>query len=76
MFQSFGDINTLETSSYCDLKKLATWKIQNRDAAASGLRTVRVFDIETRDGEQILIANSDGDYLDKITPDNLIKFSV
>ena len=74
MFQPFGDINTLETSSYYDLTKLVTWKIQNRDAAASELRTVRVFDIETRDGEMILIANSDGDYLDKITPDNLIEF--
>ena len=34
----------------------------------------RGFDTETHEGNVFLICNSDGDYLDKIAPDSLIKF--
>ena len=34
----------------------------------------RGFDSETHEGNIFLICNSDGDYLDKITPDKLIEF--
>ena len=50
------------------------WQKQNRSSARSGLRKIHAFDTETRDGDIFLIANSEGEYLDKITPESVIDF--
>jgi|SaaInlStandDraft_2_1057019.scaffolds.fasta_scaffold06128_2 hypothetical protein len=50
------------------------WQKQNRSSASSNLRKIHAFDTETRDGDIFLIANSDGEYLDKITPESVIDF--
>jgi len=49
-------------------------QIQNRDKGTSELRLIHALDTETRDGNIFLIADSDGKYLDDITPDSVIKF--
>ena len=47
---------------------------QNRSPASSGLREINALDTETRDGDIFLIADSDGEFLDKITPESVISF--
>jgi len=61
-------------TDYKDLTKLWTDKIQNRDPARSDLRPINTLDAETRNGNIFLIADSDGRFLDKITPLSLIQF--
>jgi len=60
-------------TDYKDLRKLRTRK-QDRDPARSNLRTIHALDTETYEGNVFLIADSDGKYLDEITPDSVIKF--
>ena len=58
-------------------KKLPTYyyfQKQNRSPASSGLREINALDTETRDGNIFLIADSDGEFEDKITPDSVISF--
>lgn len=47
---------------------------QNRSPARSGLREINALDTETRDGNIFLIADSDGEFEDKITPESVISF--
>ena len=47
---------------------------QNRSPASSALRKIHALDTETRDGDIFLIADSDGQFEDKITPDSVISF--
>ncbi len=54
------------------LSKLYTKKKQNRDPAQSELRKIYALDTETWNGDIFLIADSDGRYLDKITPESVI----
>ena len=58
-------------------KKLPTYyyyQKQNRSAASSKNRDIHAIDTETRDGDIFLIADSDGEFLDKITPESVISF--
>ena len=58
-----------------DLSSLKTDVEQYRKLGETEKRkTFRGLDSETAKGDIFLICNSDGDYLDKITPDNLIRF--
>src|SRR5574340_403706 len=64
---------SIPITDYKDLRKLRTRK-QDRDPARSNLRTIHALDTETYEGNVFLIADSDGKYLDEITPDSVIKF--
>ena len=58
-------------------KKLPTYyysQKQNRSPAGSKIREINALDTETRDGNIFLIADSDGEFEDKITPDSVISF--
>jgi len=61
-------------TDYKDLGKLRTKKPQNRDPARSDLRTIYALDTETYKGDLFLIADSEGNFLDKITPESVLKF--
>ena len=63
---SITDVKTLQR--FFSLQK------QNRDKAKSDLRLIHALDTETRDGDIFLIADSDGKFLDDITPISVIKF--
>ncbi len=65
---------SIAITDYKDLGKLRTKKPQNRDFARSNLRPIYALDTETYEGNVFLIADSDGRYLDKITPELVIKF--
>ncbi len=47
---------------------------QNRSPAGSKIREINALDTETRDGNIFLIADSDGEFEDKITPESMISF--
>lgn len=47
---------------------------QDRRQARSELRQIHALDTETDEGNIFLMADSDGNYLDDITPENVIKF--
>ncbi|QLH08813.1 DNA polymerase [Candidatus Nitrosotenuis sp. DW1] len=47
---------------------------QNRDCARSDLRPIYALDTETREGNIFLIADSDGNWLDGISAESVIKF--
>jgi len=64
----------IQETDYKDLTRLHTNKFQHRDPAQSDLRPINALDVETYNGNVFLIADSDGRYLDKITPQSLIKF--
>jgi len=55
-----------------DLKKVYTKRPQNRNPAHSKPRSIYALDTETYKGDIFLIADSDGRYLDKITPKSVI----
>jgi len=61
-------------TDFKDLSKIFTKKKQNRDKARSDLRKVYAFDTETWQGNIFLIADSEGKFLDDITPESVIKF--
>ena len=63
--------------SLTDIKSLQRFfslQKQNRDNAKSELRVIHALDTETRDGNIFLIADSDGKFLDDITPESIINF--
>ena len=64
----------IDATDYKDLSKLYSKGVQNRDPGATYLHNIHALDTETRDGDIFLIADSDGDFLDKITLDSVIKF--
>ena len=65
---------SIPVTDYKTLAKLYTKKKQNRDPAQSELRPVYALDTETWDGNIFLIADSDGRYLDQITPKSVISW--
>lgn len=65
---------SLTITDFKDIRKLGTKRPQNRDLARSKLRPVHALDTETYQGNVFLIADSDGKFLDDITPENVIKF--
>jgi hypothetical protein len=65
---------SITITDYKDIRRLRTRRPQNRDAARSKLRPVHALDTETYQGNVFLIADSDGRFLDEITPDTIIKF--
>lgn len=64
----------IHITDFKDIRKLRTKRPQNRDPARSKLRPIHALDTETYQGNVFLIADSDGRFLDEITPDNTIKF--
>lgn len=64
----------IPVTDYKNIRKLRTNRPQNRDPARSKIRPVHTIDTETYQGNIFLIADSDGRYLDKISPENVIKF--
>lgn len=64
----------IDTTDYKDLSKLYTGRTQNRDPAKTNLHNFNGIDTETWNGDMFLIADSDGRFLDKITPDSVINF--
>ena len=65
---------SIPVTDYKDLRRIFTRIPQNRNPACSKLRLIHALDTETRHGNVFLIADSDGDWLDSITPENVIKF--
>ena len=65
---------SIPVTDYKTLAKLYTKKKQNRDPAQSELRKIYALDTETWQGDIFLIADSDGRYLDKITPESVIEW--
>lgn len=65
---------SIPITDYKNLAKLRTTRPQNRDKAHSKLRKTNALDTETHNGDIFLIADSDGRYLDDITPDSVISF--
>jgi len=61
-------------TDYRDLSKVYTKRPQNRNPAHSKLRSIHALDTETYHGDIFLIADSDGRYLDKITPKSVIEW--
>ena len=64
----------LAITDYKDLRKLCTKRPQDRDPARSDLRTIYALDTETYKGNLFLMADSEGNFLDKITPEEVLKF--
>ena len=66
---------SLTVTDFKNLSSLYTKKYQDRRLASSSLRLACALDTETdQNGDIILIADSDGRYLDKITLSSLIKW--
>ena len=65
---------SIPITDYKDLRRLRTKVHQDRRFACSSLRTVYGLDTETYEGTPFLIADSDGRFLDKITPGSCLKF--
>jgi|APSaa5957512535_1039671.scaffolds.fasta_scaffold04124_9 hypothetical protein len=65
---------SIAVTDYKDLSKIFTQNPQNRNLARSKSRPIHALDTETRHGNIFLIADSDGDWLDEITPHSVIKF--
>jgi hypothetical protein len=65
---------SISITDYKDLGGYFTKKRQFRDPARSDLRTIYALDTETYEGDIFLIADSDGQYLDRITPEAVLKF--
>jgi len=65
---------SLPVTDFKTLYKLYTKKKQNRDPAQSELREIYALDTETWNGDIFLIADSDGRYVDKITPKSVISW--
>ena len=65
---------SIPITDYKDLSRLRTKVHQDRRLANSPLRPVYGLDTETYEGTPFLIADSDGRYLDKITPESCLKF--
>jgi len=65
---------SIPITDYKNLKLLRTKIHQDRRLANSPLRPIFVLDTETYQGTPFLIADSDGRFLDKITPESCLKF--
>lgn len=67
-------VQSIPISDFKDLAKIYTKRIQNRNPAVSKLQKINALDTETHNGDIFLIADSDGLFLDKITPKSVMKF--
>ena len=65
---------SIPITDYRNLAKLRTKVHQDRREARSDLRPVYALDTETYEGNVFLVADSAGNWLDEITPENVIKF--
>ena len=65
---------SVSITDFKSLQRFFSLQKQNRDNAKSKLRVIHALDTETRDGNIFLIADSDGKFLDKITPESIINF--
>ncbi len=61
-------------TDFKDIRRLRTNRPQNRDPADSELRPIYAFDTETYNENIFLIANSEGNFLDDITPQSVLEF--
>ena len=65
---------SIPVTDYKDLSKIYTGRKQHRDPAKSKPKPVFALDTETRNGDIFLIADSEGNFEDKITLDSVIRF--
>jgi len=65
---------SIPVTDYKDLGKIRTTIPQNRNPTCSRLRDIHALDTETYNGDIFLIADSDGRFLDKITPKSVISW--
>src|SRR3989338_10723432 len=65
---------SIPITDYKDLSKIYTGRKQHRDPAKSKPKPVFALDTETRNGDIFLIADSEGNFEDKITLDSVIRF--
>ena len=65
---------SLAITDFKNLRSLRTKIHQDRRLANSPLRPIYGLDTETYEGTPFLIADSDGRFLDKITPESCLKF--
>jgi hypothetical protein len=65
---------SIPITDFRDIRRLRTKRPQNRDPSRSKLRTVYGFDTETSQGNIFLIADSEGNFLDEITPESVLEF--
>ncbi len=65
---------SIPITDFKNLQRLRTKVHQDRRRANSSLRPVYGLDTETYEGTPFLIADSDGRFLDKITPESCLKF--
>lgn len=65
---------SIPVTDYKNLASLRTNVWQDRREARSDLRSVYALDTETYEGNLFLIADSEGNWLDEITPESVIKF--
>ncbi|MCH7647357.1 MAG: hypothetical protein IIA83_01955, partial [Thaumarchaeota archaeon] len=65
---------SIPITDFKNLSHLRTNVFQDRRLAKSNLRTVIGLDTETDKGDIFLIADSEGRYLDKITPESCLKW--
>jgi hypothetical protein len=65
---------SIPVTDYKSLANLRTNVWQDRREARSDLRPVYALDTETYEGNLFLIADSEGNWLDDISPENVIKF--
>jgi len=65
---------SIAVTDYRELSKVYTKRPQNRNPACSKLRLIHALDTETRHGDIFLVADSDGEWLDDISPETVIKF--
>lgn len=63
---------SISITDYKDLRKVYTKRPQNRDSAQSKIRPIYALDTETHNGDVFLIADSKGNFLDKITPESCL----
>lgn len=63
---------SIPITDYKDLRKVYTKRPQNRDPAQSKIRSIYALDTETHNGDIFLIADSEGNFLDKITPESCL----
>ena len=63
---------SIPVTDYKDLNRIYTKRPQNRDPAQSKIRSIYALDTETHNGDIFLIADSEGNFLDKITPESCL----
>jgi len=65
---------SIPITDFRDIRKLRTMRPQNRDPSRSESRTIYGLDTETSQGDIFLIADSEGNFLDDISPEAVLEF--